>query len=105
MKLVMSSAQAHDRPLCGTHGIGTDEESGLSRIIIFLDTISSQLGFPAESVHAEGETMASCGDALGEAVQMEWVSRDTESVMSEHHVMHEIVTTVLQEQHSSLVHE
>lgn len=49
--------------------------------------------------------MASCGDALGEAVQMEWVSRDTESVMSEHHVMHEIVTTVLQEQHSSLVHE
>lgn len=48
--------------------------------------------------------MAGCGDALGEAVQAEWVSCDTESVMSEHHVMQEIATTVLQE-YSSLAHE
>lgn len=101
----MSSAQAQDRPLCGTHGIGNDEESGLSRIIVLMDTILSQLGFPAESIHAEGETTASCGDAIGEAVQVEWVSRDSESLMSEHHVMHEIATSVLQEQRSSLVHE
>lgn len=102
---VVCSGTRPDRPLCGTYGIGNDEESGLSRIIVLMDTISSQLGFPAESVHAEGETMASCGDAIGEAVQVKWVSRDTESLMPEHHVMHEIATSVLKEQHSSLVHE
>lgn len=35
----MSSAQALDRTTYGTHGIGTGEESGLSRIIVFLDTV------------------------------------------------------------------
>lgn len=35
----MPSAQALDHPPYGTHGIGTDEESGLPRIIVFLDTV------------------------------------------------------------------